>query len=246
MTLTLTSSVSAMGPGLSTSFLGIGGTPSYVYSVIAGGAGGSINASTGQYLAPSSLSSNPAQAYDTIQVTDATSATATQKILIAPPLMLFCDILQNQLGLANDHIYLWDQKIMQPTDSSLYIAVAVLHSTPFGNTNFFNASGQSVQSVNMLDALTIDAISRGPAARDQRANIIMALNSNYAESQQELNSFRIGTLPAGGQFVNLSNIDGAAIPYRFQIQINLQYFVTNVQSVQYYTQFQNVSPVTES
>ena len=238
MTLSLISNVSAIGANLTTYFLASGGVTPYLYSVIAGGAGGSIDSSTGQYSSPANVNSSPNFAYDTIQVTDASGATTTLKILVGTPLILLCDILQNQLGLSSDHIYLWDQKINQPQDYSLYIAVSVLHSKPFGNTRYWNGlTQQTIQSVNMLDTLQIDAISRGPAARDNRANILMALNSQYAEQQQEFNSFKIGSLPAHGNFINLSSIDGAAIPYRFQISINMQYFVKLIQSVNYYDTF---------
>ena len=98
----------------------------------------------------------------------------------------------------------------------------------------------------MLDTLQIDAISRGPAARDNRANILMALNSTYAEQQQEFNSFYIGKLPYGANFNNLSIVDGAAIPYRFQIQVTLQYFVKLVQSVNYYDTFNQPTVITNS
>lgn len=245
MTLSLISNVSAMGPGLTTYFLASGGTAPYVYSVVAGGASGTINSSTGQYSSPVTVPASPQNAYDTIQVIDSLSATATLKILIGTPLILFCDILQNQLGLDNNHIYLWDQKIQQPKDYSLYIAVGVQNSKPFGNTNYWNGENQtSVQSINMLDTLSLDLISRGPAARDLKGNVLMALNSTYAEQQQEFNSFFIGKLPAGAQFINLSEIDGAAIPYRFRISINLQYFVTLASSVPYYSNFQTVQVTT--
>jgi len=238
MTLSLISNVSAIGPGLTTYFLALGGTSPYTYSVIPGGAGGSINSSTGQYSSPALASSSPNFAYDTIRVTDSLSATATLQILVGSPLILFCNILQNQLGLDNQHIYLWDQKLNEPKDYGLYIAVSILHSKPFGNTNYWNGSTQqTIQSVNMLDMLQIDAISRGPAARDNRANILIALNSQYAEQQQEFNSFFIGKLPYGANFNNLSQIDGAAIPYRFQIQVTLQYFVKLIQNADYYDTF---------
>lgn len=247
MTLTLRSSVTAMGPGLSTYFLASGGTAPYIYSVLPNGAGGSINSSTGVYTAPVILSSDAKKAYDTIVVTDSTSATASTQILIGNALLLFCDILKKELNLDDSHLFLWDQKIFQPTDSSLYIAVGVVNSKPFGNTNKFEGvTNSSIQSINMLDIISIDAISRGPSARDRRAEILMALNSNYAESQQELNSFYVGKLPSGGQFINLSEIDGAAIPYRFRISINLQYFVTKVQSVSYYDEFSPVEVTTDS
>lgn len=240
MTLILTSSVTAMAAGLSTYFLGVGGTAPYTYAVLPNGAGGTINASTGQYTAPAIISENPVYAYDTIKVTDNVSATATEQILIGTPLILVCDILQSQLGLDNKHIYLWDQKILQPTDSDLYLAIGVVSSKIFGSSNNYKSGSglNALQSVNVMDTLSIDAISRGPAARDQRANIIMAFNSTYSESQQELNSFYLAPLPSNGTYLNLSQQDGSAIPYRFRITVNMQYFQTNLQPIPYFSNFQ--------
>lgn len=245
MTLTLISNVSAMGPALTTYFLALGGVSPFTYSVLPNGAGGTIDSSTGQYSSPANVNLSPQLAYDVIQVVDNAMAIATLPILIGNPLILFCDILQNQLGLDNNHIYLWNQKLVEPKDYNLYVAVGVVNSKPFGNTNRWDGATQkSIQSINMLDTLSIDLISRGPQARDQRSYILMALNSNYSESQQELNSFNIGQLPAGGQFINLSEIDGAAIPYRFRISINIQYFVTLNPSVPFYDSFQPVQVTT--
>lgn len=247
MAITLSQTYTAVAANITSSFHASGGTAPYVYSVQAGGAGGSINSSTGIYIAPVLASSSPNFAYDTIIATDAHSNVGSAQILVGTPLILLCDILQNQLGLDNNHLFLWDQKVFQPTDSNLYLAVGVQNSKPFGNTNYFDGTNQTaVQSINMLDTITIDAISRGPAARDQRANILMALNSNYAEQQQEANSFNIGKLPAGGQFINLSEIDGAAIPYRFRISLLLQYFVTLTPTVPYLSGFSPVEITTEA
>lgn len=237
MILTLVSNVSAIGSGLTTYFLASGGAEPYIYSVASGGAGGTINSSTGQYGSPDAVPSSVQSSYDVIIVTDDDGATASLPILIGSPLILFCDILQKQLGLASDHIYLWDQKLNEPKDYSLYIAVSTLFSKPFGNTNKFDPNTDSqIQTINMLDTLQIDLISRGPEARNKKANVLMALNSQYAEQQQEFNSFFIGKLPLN--FINLSQIDGAAIPYRFQISVTLQYFVKLVQSIDYYDTFE--------
>lgn len=238
MTLSLFSYVTAINAGLAASFVGNGGVEPYTYSVLPNGAGGSINVSTGIYTSPTVLPDSPRKQYDTIQVIDANLDVATKKILVGPPLLLFCDILQNQLGLPDGRVYIWDQKIREPKDYDLYIAVSVLSSKPFGNTNYWNGDDvQSEQSINVLDVLQIDAISRGPAAKDRKEEILMALNSNYSESQQELNSFKIGNLPTNSKFNNLSNIDGAAIPYRFQIDVNIQYFKKKIQDVPYFDTF---------
>ncbi len=84
--------------------------------------------------------------------------------------------------------------------------------------------------------LGLDIISRGPAARDQKELVIAALNSNYSEQQQEKNAFYIGKISTG--FANLSNIDGAAIPYRFHISCAFQYTVTVSQAIPYLDSFQ--------
>jgi hypothetical protein len=238
--LALTQTLTAISPGLTSSFLGTGGTAPFTYSVRAGGAGGTINSSTGLYSAPAQVASNPAQLYDTIQVSDSLGTVATSQILVGTPLLLFCEILQSQLGLAPGRVYLWDQKIMQPSDAGLFIAVSVPSCKPFGVTNQPDGSGSglnSIQVAHMLATLDIDIISRGTEARDRKEEVLLALDSNYSRSQQEANSFSIGKLPAGARFLNLSQVDGAAIPYRYKISINVQYAVTKTTAVPYYDTF---------
>jgi hypothetical protein len=245
MSLTLTQSATAVGSNSPASFLGVGGTEPYLYQVLPGGAGGSIDASTGLYTAPANLLSSPNNAYDTIQVTDYVGDIATAQILVGNVIVLFCDILQKELGLSNGRVYEWDQKIMQPTDSGLYIAVSVPICKPFASDNSI-INGIQVQTVNMQATFDIDIISRGPEARDRKEEVILALNSIYSQQQQQFNSFSIGKLPLGSQFVNLSNIDGAAIPYRYRISINVQYFIEKHQSAPYFDTFLPVEIVTDN
>ncbi len=242
MSLSLSASITAMATGRQTQFMGVGGVPPYVYSIAPGGVGGTINPSTGVYTAPSSSTGK-----DNIIVTDANLATATRSILVCTPLELFCDILQTELGLDQGRVYLWDQKIDQPKDNGLYIAVSVLTCKPFGNSTPLSGAGaglDAVQSVNMMATLQVDIISRGPEARDRKEEIILALNSIYAQSQQEANSFYIAKLSSG--FSNLSNVDGAAIPYRFSITVNMQYFFTKTKAVPYFDNFEQPEIKTEA
>lgn len=251
MSLGLTATFKAVAPNITSSFLGTGGTPPYTYSVLAGGAGGTINASTGVYTAPAVVNGGSylpsAKLYDTVQVQDSLSAVATFQILVGTVLLLFCDVLQTQLGLTNGRVYLWDQKLFQPTDSGLYIAVSELRCKPFGNVNTPVSSGgglNSVQSVNMYSQLQIDVISRDTEARDRKEEIIMALDSDYARLQQTANGFYIGKLPPGAQFVNLSQIDGAAIPYRYSIAASLQYAISKTSAVPYFNTFSTPQVIT--
>jgi GGDEF domain-containing protein len=237
MPLGLTQSATAVGAGITASFLASGGTAPYTYAVLPGGAGGSID-SDGIYTAPAVVPTDPATQYDTIQVTDDDAATATAPILVGTPLLLFCEVIQREMGLSNGRVYLWDQKLNQPADSGLYIAVAVVNCKPFANVNRQSSSGtQSEQFVSMLALLDINIISRSAAARDRKEEIILALNSIYAQQQQEANSFYIAKLSPLAGFVNLSEVDGAAIPYRYKISVNIQYAYKKTSALQYFENF---------
>lgn len=240
MSLALNQNATAIAPGMTSFFAGSGGTPPYAYSIVANGAGGTIDPVTGFYSAPFTIPGTPISSYETVQVADSVNAIARAQILIGTPISLFCEILQTQMQLAPGRVYFWDQKINQPTDNDLYIAVSIPTCKPFANSITYDSGLtdlHSNQSVNMLATVDVDIISRGPAARDQKELVLMALNSVYSEQQQEANSFYISRLPAGGRFINLSQVDGAAIPYRYKISMNMQYAVNTIQPVQYFSTF---------
>lgn len=242
--ITLAQSYTAIAPNLTSSFAASGGTAPYVYSVRPGGTGGTINSSTGLYTAPAVVSENPLILYDMVQVKDNVGAIAVSSILVGTPLLLFCEIIQNQMNLPNGRVYLWDQKITEPSDSGLFIAVSLLSLKPFGNNNFIDSNGNQNQSVNINATLSVDIISRGPEARDKKELVILAFQSVYAQQQQEANSFYIGKISTS--FANLSEVDGAAIPYRYNISVQMQYFVTMVQSAEYFNTFATTSVTTEA
>lgn len=231
--MTLTATTLALGPGLTASFLGVGGTEPYLYSILTPGAGGTIDPDTGAYTAPSVL---PDQGIgtDVVQVEDSLGALATLKMRVGSALFLFCNVIQHEMGLASDQVYIWDQKLNIPKDERLYVAVGVASLKPFGVTNRFNTSGSPVsdQSVNMMAKLDVNILSRGPAARERREEVLLALTSLYAEQQMSTNSFLIARLSSG--FNNLSDIDGDAIPYRFVISVNMQYFFKKRQAAPYF------------
>jgi len=237
--LQLTQSKTALAPSLNASFLGVGGSSHYAYSVLPGGAGGSINPTTGLYTAPATVQTDPLKNYDIIQVSDGASI-ATGAILVGTPLMLLCEILQIELGLTNDRVYFWDQKKFQFTDNGLYVIIGISECKPFGNNikpDDTTGWANPVQSVNMLAKLDINIISRDTSALNRKEDVLFALNSSYSQKQQEANSFLIGRIPTGTKFMNLSFIDGAAIPYRFMFPINMQYAVTKTKAEDYIDTF---------
>lgn len=240
MSLVLRQTATAIGPGLSASFSGSGGVEPYAYSVLPGGVGGSID-EDGIYTAPAGLTGA-----DTILVVDSADASAQATIAVCNPLELFCDVIRRELELGTDQVYLWDQKINIPKDSRLYVAIGVSSAKPFGSTMRFSpgAGLDAEQAVNMIAKLDVNILSRGPDARDRKEEVVLALGSVYAQQQQAANSFYIA--PLSENFVNLSQEDGAAIPYRFTIPVTIQYVFRKTKSVPYFDDFDTVDVTTES
>lgn len=247
MALMVLQNYHSVGPdGVPVPFGVTGGSSPYVWSVALGGAGGSIDGS-GNYLSPDSSTG-----IDTILVSDSSSPTAmtgSATIAVNYPTSLVADIIRTAMGLANEQVYLWDQKIDIPKDSRLYVIVGVQTLRPFGNRPRYSGGGSpgaalvAEQSVNVNATLTIDILSRGPSARDQKEQVLLALSSPYAQAQMELNGFFVA--PLSTAFVNLSHLDASAIPYRFQILVNLQYFSRLTTQPSYFNNFPDVAVTTE-
>ena len=244
MSLTLTGTKTAVGLGNTASFLATGGTAPYAYVVLPNGQGGTIDGATGLYSSPpySSYNPSPSNATDTIQVIDSTGATATATILVGPPMILFLDILSTVLQLPAGRCLLYDTKGFQPTDAGLYIVVGMGHPHVFGNNKKYDSTTDTyVNSVNVVATLDLHVISVDTSALWQKELVLAALMSPYSISQQEANAFSIGRVPLAGQFNDLSEVDGPAIPYHFQISINLTYAVDASYPTPVFTEFQGVT-----
>lgn len=245
MSITVLQSYKAIAPGRTTSFRGTNGVPPYVYTVIPGGAGGTIDASTGVYTAPVTIGYDAKHTIDKIEVTDSLLDTGTATVSVGDALVLFCDILRTELGLAPDRVYLYNQKIEQPKDFGMYVVVSILHEKPFGNVLKQAIGGAEAEAyVSVISTIGVDIISRGPEARDRRFEVLIALASVYSQQQQEANGFSVGRVPLN--FVNLSLLDGAAIPYRFHMDITITHSYAKRKAVPYFDAPDLPNPIVNS
>lgn len=228
--ITISPSPATVNQNNTLTFVASGGVAPYVFSLVSGI--GSINPTTGIYSAPAQIGTA------VIRVTDSTLAFIDSNLTINSPLTLFCQLLATEMGLSSNQVYLYDQKINIPNDYKLYIAVGILTCKPFGSARDLDYSGAGITetlSVNMQATLSVDILSRGPDARDRKEEVVLALKSIASIQTQEANGILIA--PITSSFVNLSEIDGAAIPYRFNLTINIQYKVSKVKAVPYYDTF---------
>lgn len=154
------------------------------------------------------------------------------------PLEAICNILQAEMALDTDQVYFYQSKIQPITDERLYIAVGLGAMRPFSNISKMVAvSGGFTEELttNVWAEISIDMLSKSEIALNAKESVILALGSNYSKQVQESQSMMIARLPAN--FVNLSDLEGASIPYRFQISVSVQYKVTKTKPIPYYETF---------
>jgi hypothetical protein len=101
---------------------------------------------------------------------------------------------------------------------------------------------QQFQVLNVMATVDLDIISRSNEALFRKEEVLLAINGLYSQAQQEANSFSVGRLSPGSRFTNLSMIDGAAIPYRYRISVNMQYAVTKQSTAEYFDNFPTGNP----
>ena len=119
---------------------------------------------------------------------------------MAEIIKVVADILQAELSLKNDRVFLYNQKWNIPPDQDLFVVVGFQSAKPFGVKSQYEndpVSGDlvEVQSVNQQETYTIDLISRDHSARMRKQEVILALNSTAAQQAQEQYSFKIANLP---------------------------------------------------
>ncbi len=231
----------ALSPRMTASFQAAGGTPPYSYSVISdNSAGGSIDVVSGKYTAPAVFNPDPRNAFDTIQAEDSLGDTVTAQILIGPPLILILEIIQKEMGLSSDHVYLWGQKKELPKATGPNIVLSVVSTKYFGNSSRdILTADDSLNEHYVSAAMTvgIDIFSVDTSALWRKDEIPLALGSAYSEYQQNANGFQISRIPSSPS-VFLMNIDGTHIPYRFHFDFVLQYAYAKTSTIDYFDTFE--------
>lgn len=138
---------------------------------------------------------------------------ATEQIIV--------DILKTELELGVKNVFVQNQNINIPNDKQLYISVGMVDTIIMNHTNAVEKNGdtniKTVQQVQARENIQIDIMSSSNLALLKRAEVLMALNSVYAEQKQEEYQFKIFQIPQS--FVNSSSAEGGSQINRFTIVI---------------------------
>lgn len=141
------------------------------------------------------------------------------------------DILKEEMNIDDNHIWIRNQNKKIPPEDGLFVVVGMVYSKTYGAVTQYVPKTitpeepaepyeilEQQQSVQTVDSIQIDIVSRDNSAITRRWEVIAALNSLYSEQQQEGDSFKISHIPTN--FVNSSSAEGGSNLNRFSIVVN--------------------------
>lgn len=163
--------------------------------------------------------------------------TISAKDLKMEYLKAICNIIQTEMNLGENNVWIYNQKRDIPNDFGLYIVVSEVGSTLIGSKLAYDTTNgfEEVQSVHSLNSVDINIFSRSSQARTRKNEVIMALNSTYSQQVQEANSFSIGRISSS--FTNTSELEETAEMNRFTINFNVTNMTQKRKAVNYYDTF---------
>lgn len=133
---------------------------------------------------------------------------------------IIVDILQTQMNLSVDQVWIRYQNEKIPPDDRLYIVVGMVDSQVLSSVNTpiptYDGMSEILEMV-ARENIQIDLLSRSVTALQRRYEALVCLNSTYSEQQQEIYQFRI--FPVSTSFVNTSLAEGGSNINRFSIVV---------------------------
>lgn len=160
------------------------------------------------------------------------------------PVLVLADIIKNCLSLADGQVFIYNQNFKLPETSGLFVIIQYNSSQEYASNNEFvptDEGANEVMSLQVREEYTINVMSKDNTARTRKEEVKMALRSNYSQNQQGLYQFSIGRL---GNFVNVSELEGANVINRFALNVSLLAHYSKTLATDYYDTFTN-STLTE-
>jgi len=150
------------------------------------------------------------------------------------------------MELPNGKVWLKDEKINLPTDSTFSIAIGFMSLRGMGSSTRQvmvpatpPATGEVMAeqiATNMYGQVSIDIMGRTFDVVNRKEEIIQAMNSTICKETQIAKGFMIASVPSSMN--DISGLDGAAIPYRFQTVFAVQFVkVKTKMNIDYYDKF---------
>lgn len=150
---------------------------------------------------------------------------------------LLRDIIQQEMILDDDQIYIYAQPNIIPTDKRLYVVIEYKYSKVYSNRNLTPVNDGIIteeQNVNTQEFLTVQLFSRSFEALQRKEEAAMALRSVYAQQQQEKYSFKMSVNP---QILDLTSLEASAMLYRYDLPIVFLSAYQKIKTVAWYDSY---------
>lgn len=148
-----------------------------------------------------------------------------------------CSIIQTYMGLPDGAVYLRKEKVSQTKMQDFNITVGFMSTKPIGTSVSMVNGVESISSI-ISSQVVIEIYGRDDSILTRRNEIFMAMSSTLCKEAQIAKGFSIARDPSS--FNDISGIDGAAIPYRFQATFTVQFIQSKTSIIDYYDQFREV------
>lgn len=148
------------------------------------------------------------------------------------------DIIVEEMEMDPERVNIYNQKFLIPTDDSLFIVIEykgapqIISSRNILDTTLTEPIEN--QDLNLQEFINIGLFSRNLDAIRRKEEAVMALSSQYAQSIQEENSFKI--FP-NAHIEDLSYLEGAALLYRFDVALIVHAWYHKEKKNEYYDSF---------
>lgn len=139
---------------------------------------------------------------------------------------IIVNIIKQCMDLPDKSVWIRDQNRLIPNDNGLYIVVGFVNAPQvMSNVTYMKevvvddvATQHEINEVQIMENLQIDILSRSNDALTRNWEVIAAMQSFYAQQQQELNNFKICRIPRA--FLNTSSAEGGSQLNRYSITIS--------------------------
>jgi hypothetical protein len=154
------------------------------------------------------------------------------------PIKVVLGILQSELGLDQNHIYLANQDHIMPKDGMSVMLEYLGPDEPIASKSYFDdALNTEVQQTVVRHMIQISIMSLAPdnSARIRKEEIALALQSFYSQRQQDANQIGIAWLtdaPVDGSYQ-----DGTTMLHRFITSCFVQALHQKIKASGYFDNF---------
>ena len=150
-------------------------------------------------------------------------------------------ILIHGMSLEETRVNIFNQRISEELleKPGLFVYIECLPSRVISSRSKYwldpiSGEYKEVLDVNMLDPVLIGIFSRNLEALQRKDEVLMALNSHYAQQLQEAHSFKIFR---NAPIQDMSVLEGAALLYRYDIPVQLFSWSQKITTVDYFNVF---------